>query len=1253
MIRLTAWRTDGNPNVLKNVHVGEWWFDGLNPACAQGSDLSDLESGFFADDVDGNTRTGRWDIGADQQNELTVGFQGGPVQWWEEEGAAKVQVMLSEPAPVRSSVRFTTHGASAVEGSDFDRTAGTLVFEPGEVSKIISVPLINDGFWDAGEDFWIELHDAAGARLVNQWWRFEIHEGDAPVRVRLKNTMMEVSEADGVVDVEFELSKPSPSTTIGSWDVIDATAFFSTDYRGPGDGAPWRNYSIPSGSTDGVVQYEIIHDDELEPPEGFFVVGGYLPEAQYGVPFRAYVQILDSGPPPPGVSFESPYIEVDEGTGVAQLRVLLSRAPESDVSVRYRFVQLDQAWPEAATAGLDYEDTPGELVFTGGETEQIIEIQILEDDLVEDIAEVFVAELFDPVGVALRDPATIDVWIVDNEPRPVIAFLEPEFIEVDEGDQTIEFTVQLTEPAATGMSVRVQTIADEAEPGLDFEAVDDLIEFTDGQWEHSFEIRLMEDLLYEGNESFGVRLYDPVGVILEFQYTSEILLVDNEEPPALVTFASESIDYSEGSGAAQLSIRLEKPMTRDATVRYRTVAGTAAPGLDFDAVDDEVFFQAGQVEKTIEVTFVNDGMPEDEETFRVELYDPVDLELGYPPFTDVVIEDDEPRPTTVRFSVGVDAENRLPGPIGIDIANGVATFSESPALFALVPGDRLEIDGAGVVFLGECTTETQCAVSTGQGDPPADLSGGVVGSAMRAFPSLEAALTGAADAEHLGTWDLSAANAALEILCYSGWGEPDTTPVTIENWITSTDNAIRVITPPLAPKYQLPSRHLGRWEEAAYHLVVSNGTCISSSVGNLVLEGLQLQCSGDSSSDIYGVLLDGINADVRVSETIIRLDGSAALGDRIAVKLAPASSGGLVVRNSIFYDIGDGSAENHTGIVNDSATATLLAVNNTVSGGAYGIRSLGGSATVVNNLVLDATTACFDGIFDPASTRNLASDGTAPDPPAIVDGTISMTNPASGPGADFHLECGLRQKVSEFFNDFGAPYWEELEYVFDGDPETSLSSPNVNPARVVLGFDEPQTFTGLAVELSDCDTHRWMVEAADTAADFIEGGDIRTIVSERSIGAWGAETFLDAGDRRRDRSHGVAGLRWQQRSTHRVESHRTQPGVRSGSGLFERDYELVCGGRRQQREDRGLGHRGGSGPRCDRRFCPRADAVVRKRARGADPGRALRAGCGRGEGPLGGHGRFGCGRRRLPRVVGGAHIPARRGVADDLHPSGG
>ena len=62
VIELTVWRNGGDDY----VHVNEWALDSLNPACGQGVDLSvdPLHPFFF--DIDATARTGRWDIGADQ-----------------------------------------------------------------------------------------------------------------------------------------------------------------------------------------------------------------------------------------------------------------------------------------------------------------------------------------------------------------------------------------------------------------------------------------------------------------------------------------------------------------------------------------------------------------------------------------------------------------------------------------------------------------------------------------------------------------------------------------------------------------------------------------------------------------------------------------------------------------------------------------------------------------------------------------------------------------------------------------------------------------------------------------------------------------------------------------------------------------------------------------------------------------------------------------------------------------------------------
>ena len=55
--------------------------------------------------------------------------------------------------------------ASATPGVDYEDINGTLTFRPGETSKIISVPIIDDTVNDPGETFNVLLYDAKGADL--------------------------------------------------------------------------------------------------------------------------------------------------------------------------------------------------------------------------------------------------------------------------------------------------------------------------------------------------------------------------------------------------------------------------------------------------------------------------------------------------------------------------------------------------------------------------------------------------------------------------------------------------------------------------------------------------------------------------------------------------------------------------------------------------------------------------------------------------------------------------------------------------------------------------------------------------------------------------------------------------------------------------------------------------------------------------------------------------------------------------------
>ena len=78
--------------------------------------------------------------------------------------AAKQEVTVAYQARVDGSAGSN----SAVPGSDFTATSGTLTFAVGDTSKTVSVATIQDVFDEADETFWVQLTSATGATVVDE-----------------------------------------------------------------------------------------------------------------------------------------------------------------------------------------------------------------------------------------------------------------------------------------------------------------------------------------------------------------------------------------------------------------------------------------------------------------------------------------------------------------------------------------------------------------------------------------------------------------------------------------------------------------------------------------------------------------------------------------------------------------------------------------------------------------------------------------------------------------------------------------------------------------------------------------------------------------------------------------------------------------------------------------------------------------------------------------------------------------------------
>ena len=115
----------------------------------------------------------------------------------------------------------------------------------------------------------------------------------------------------------------------------------------------------------------------------------------------------------------------------------------------------------------------------------------------------------------------------------------------------------------------------------------------------------------------------------DYVYLGSRLLASIGVPDNATTIrlaASESrVRETAGSVSVMLVLSTPSPLATAVSVAYTTVAGTAAPGVDYQSVSGTVTFPAGSAagaSQSVSIPILNDQIAEDDESFRVVLTGP-------------------------------------------------------------------------------------------------------------------------------------------------------------------------------------------------------------------------------------------------------------------------------------------------------------------------------------------------------------------------------------------------------------------------------------------------------------------------------------------------------------------------------------------------------------------------------------------------------------------------------------------------------
>ncbi|HKG45453.1 MAG TPA: Calx-beta domain-containing protein, partial [Pyrinomonadaceae bacterium] len=338
----------------------------------------------------------------------------------ESESTVQVKVTRTGDDSGAVSVNYATTDGTAIAGSDYTATSGTLNFAPGELTKFISIPLINDTlFENANETFTITLSNPTNSAilLTSATTTVTINDNEGQPFVSMSASPIRVTEGDsGTKTLTFRLSLSNASVQVVTVDyaTVNGTATAGSDYV-----AASGTVTIPAGSLFVNTTITINGDTTVEPNETFNINVSNATNVSFLNTFGA-LAIIDNDDA--SLQLSNTAITVNEGAGFATVTV--TRVGDTSRAATVLYSTTDTAGLQSCTVAngkaserCDYATAVGRIQFALSQTSRTFTVPIVDDALVEG-DETFTVNLSSPTGATPGAATTATITVVDNDSTP-------------------------------------------------------------------------------------------------------------------------------------------------------------------------------------------------------------------------------------------------------------------------------------------------------------------------------------------------------------------------------------------------------------------------------------------------------------------------------------------------------------------------------------------------------------------------------------------------------------------------------------------------------------------------------------------------------------------------------------------------------------------------------------------------------------------------------------------------------------------
>lgn len=223
---------------------------------------------------------------------------------------------------------------------------------------------------------------------------------------------------------------------------------------------------------------------------------------------------------------------------------------------------------------------------------------------------------------------------------PVLPTLTITNVSIGENPVNAVFDVSLSSASAQTVSVNYQTTGQTAVSGTDFQATSGTLNFAPGELTKTISVPILDDSLNEFTETFFVNLHHPVNAtILKGQGTGSI--VDSDPIPSITVNGVSILEGNSGTATANFGVVLSSPSGKLIQLKYSTADMSATAGTDYLAASNATLnIGAGSAAASIAITVNGDTTIEPDETFALNISNPVNATISGATATGTILDDD-------------------------------------------------------------------------------------------------------------------------------------------------------------------------------------------------------------------------------------------------------------------------------------------------------------------------------------------------------------------------------------------------------------------------------------------------------------------------------------------------------------------------------------------------------------------------------------------------------------------------------------